>query len=37
MYCQEEIVGDHNMDVVGFKNFVVKFMIRMSVVCLHTH
>ena len=36
VYCKEELVDDHSMGVFGFKTFVVKFMIRMSVVCLHT-
>ena len=36
VYCKKDLVEDHNMGVVGFKTFVVKFMIRMSVVSLYT-
>ena len=35
VYCKTELVEDQGTGVVGFKTFVVKFMIRMSVVCLH--
>ena len=34
IYCDESIVGDASQGVYGFKSFVVKFMIRMSVVSL---
>lgn len=35
VYCEQELVEDQRMGVSGFKTFVVKFMIRMAVVCLY--
>ena len=32
IYCDQDIVSDVSMGVTGFKSFVVKFMIKMSVV-----
>ena len=32
IYCRDELVEDVRLGVVGFKSFVIKFMINMSVV-----
>ena len=32
IYCKDEFVGDARLGVFGFKSFVIRFMIKMSVV-----